>query len=135
MDIKSIDFTKIPVQANIISDIINLDIESSDYLRKLDDFISSDQGVASLVLRVVNSPRDPMVNTGETVCLLPESPGRAGLHPYPNTVTVVPVAGARWARRAGRAKAAGTGVSRRNSITSSVPIGNPRAYSRSTTNV
>lgn len=56
MDVKNIDFTRIPVQANIISDIINLDIESSSYLRHLDDLISSDQGVASLVLRVVNSP-------------------------------------------------------------------------------
>lgn len=56
MDVKHIDYTKIPVQANIISDIINLDIESSSYLRHLDDLISSDQGVASLVLRVVNSP-------------------------------------------------------------------------------
>ncbi len=51
-----IDFKSVPVQPGIISDIINLDIESSDYFQRLDDLIGSDQGVASLVLRVVNSP-------------------------------------------------------------------------------
>jgi len=51
-----IDFKSVPVQAGIISDIINLDIESSDYFQRLDGLIRSDQGVASLVLRVVNSP-------------------------------------------------------------------------------
>ncbi|MDP1635360.1 MAG: HDOD domain-containing protein [Gallionellaceae bacterium] len=70
MDVKTIDFTKIPVQANIISDIINLDIESSGYLRRLDDLISSDQGVASLVLRVVNSP---LYSRGNKVGTIPLS--------------------------------------------------------------
>lgn len=51
-----IDFKSVPVQAGVISDIINLDIESSDYFQRLDDLIGADQGVASLVLRVVNSP-------------------------------------------------------------------------------
>jgi len=56
MDSNKIDFKKIPVQAGVISNIINLDIDSNDYFRKLDDYIGSDQGVASLVLKVVNSP-------------------------------------------------------------------------------
>ncbi|MFH2139328.1 MAG: HDOD domain-containing protein [Pseudomonadota bacterium] len=51
-----IDFKSVPVQAGVISDIINLDIESSEYFQRLDDLIGADQGVASLVLRVVNSP-------------------------------------------------------------------------------
>ncbi|GAB5604663.1 HDOD domain-containing protein [Sideroxyarcus sp. TK5] len=51
-----IDFKSVPVQAGVISDIINLDIEASDYFQRLDDLIGADQGVASLVLRVVNSP-------------------------------------------------------------------------------
>lgn len=50
-----INFKNIPVQAGIISNIINVDINSNNCFRELDDFISSDQGVASLVLRVVNS--------------------------------------------------------------------------------
>lgn len=70
MEVKTIDFTKIPVQANIISDIIHLDIESSSYLRRLDDLISSDQGVASLVLRVVNSP---LYSRGNKVGTIPLS--------------------------------------------------------------
>lgn len=50
-----INFKKIPVQASIISNIINLDVDSHSCFYELDNLISSDQGVASLVLRVVNS--------------------------------------------------------------------------------
>ena len=63
-----IDFKSVPVQAGIISDIINLDIESNDYFQKLDDLIGSDQGVASLVLRVVNSP---LYSRGSKVATIP----------------------------------------------------------------
>jgi putative nucleotidyltransferase with HDIG domain len=56
MDQKSINFKNIPVQAGIISKIISLQIDSNNCFQELDDLISSDQGVASLVLRVVNSP-------------------------------------------------------------------------------
>jgi putative nucleotidyltransferase with HDIG domain len=50
-----INFKNIPVQAGIISNIINVDILSHHCFQELDDLISADQGVASLVLRVVNS--------------------------------------------------------------------------------
>ncbi len=51
-----INFKNIPVQAGIISNIIKLEVDSNNCFQELDDLISSDQGVASLVLRVVNSP-------------------------------------------------------------------------------
>ena len=51
-----INFKNIPVQAGIISKIISLDVDSNNCFQELDDLISSDQGVASLLLRVVNSP-------------------------------------------------------------------------------
>jgi len=53
---RSIDFRNIPVQADIISGILRLDSESTSCFRDLDSFVRSDQGVATLVLRVVNSP-------------------------------------------------------------------------------
>jgi HD-like signal output (HDOD) protein len=56
MEPRKINFKNIPVQAGIITNIIKLDIESNNCFQELDDLISSDQGVASLVLRVVNSP-------------------------------------------------------------------------------
>lgn len=56
MDPTKINFKNIPVQAGIISNIIKLEIDSNNCFQELDDLISSDQGVASLVLRVVNSP-------------------------------------------------------------------------------
>lgn len=56
MNPKKISFKNIPVQAGIISNIVNIDIDSNNCFRELDDLISSDQGVASLVLRVANSP-------------------------------------------------------------------------------
>lgn len=56
MDHKSINFKNIPVQAGIISNIINLDVDSHNCFQELDELVSSDQGVASLLLKVVNSP-------------------------------------------------------------------------------
>jgi putative nucleotidyltransferase with HDIG domain len=56
MDSKKINFKNIPVQAGIISNIIKLEVDSNNCFQELDDLISADQGVASLVLRVVNSP-------------------------------------------------------------------------------
>jgi HD-like signal output (HDOD) protein len=56
MDSTKINFKNIPVQAGIISKIIKLEVDSNNCFQELDDLISSDQGVASLVLRVVNSP-------------------------------------------------------------------------------
>lgn len=68
MDPKKINFKNIPVQAGIISNIINLDVHSNHCFRDLDDLISSDQGVASLVLRVVNSP---LYSRGNKVATIP----------------------------------------------------------------
>ncbi len=68
MDPTKINFKNIPVQAGIISNIINIDIHSNHCFRDLDDLISSDQGVASLVLRVVNSP---LYSRGNKVATIP----------------------------------------------------------------
>lgn len=65
---KKINFKNIPVEAGIISNIINLDIDSHNCFQELDDLISSDQGVASLVLRVVNSP---FYSRGNKVATIP----------------------------------------------------------------
>ncbi len=63
-----IDFKSIPVQAGIISNIIALDIDANQCFRDLHDLISTDQGVASLVLRVANSP---LYSRGNTVAAIP----------------------------------------------------------------
>jgi HD-like signal output (HDOD) protein len=63
-----INFKNIPVQAGIISNIINLDVDSHKCFFELDNLISSDQGVASLVLRVVNSP---IYSRGNKVATIP----------------------------------------------------------------
>ena len=63
-----INFKNIPVQADIISSVINVDILSHNCFRELDDFISSDHGVASLVLRVVNSA---LYSRGNKVATIP----------------------------------------------------------------
>jgi putative nucleotidyltransferase with HDIG domain len=71
-----INFKNIPVQAGIISNIINLDIDSHTCFRNLDELISSDQGVASLVLRVANSA---FYNRGNKVGSIPLAIGLMGL--------------------------------------------------------
>jgi HD-like signal output (HDOD) protein len=63
-----INFKNIPVQAGIISKIISLDVESNNCFQELDELISSDQGVASLLLRVVNSP---FYSRGNKVATIP----------------------------------------------------------------
>ncbi len=68
MDVNKINFKNIPVHAGIISNIINVDILSHNCFRDLDDFISSDQGVASLVLRMVNSA---LYSRGNKVATIP----------------------------------------------------------------
>lgn len=68
MAVTPINFKNIPVHAGIISDIIKLEVDSNNCFQMLDDLISSDQGVASLVLRVVNSP---FYNRGNKVTTIP----------------------------------------------------------------
>ncbi len=63
-----IDYRNIPVQADIISGIIRLDMESNSCFRDLDSYVRSDQGVATLVLRVVNSP---LYSRGRTIGTIP----------------------------------------------------------------
>jgi putative nucleotidyltransferase with HDIG domain len=55
MDCKAINYKNIPVQPDIISGIVHLDVESTTCFRDLDRYVHSDQGVVTLVLRVVNS--------------------------------------------------------------------------------
>ena len=45
MDYRAIDYKNIPVQAEIISGIIRLDVESINCFRDLDSYVRSDQGV------------------------------------------------------------------------------------------
>lgn len=68
MEPQKINFKSVPVQAGIISKIISLDIDANNCFQELDDLISSDQGVASLVLRVVNSP---LYSRGNKVATIP----------------------------------------------------------------
>ncbi len=68
MDCKAVDYKNIPVQADIIAGIIRLNIESNSCLSELDSYISSDQGVATLILRVVNSP---LYNRGKQISSIP----------------------------------------------------------------
>jgi len=70
MNQTKINFKNIPVQASIISNIINLDVDSHSCFYDLDNLISSDQGVASLVLRVVNSS---FYSRGNKVATIPLS--------------------------------------------------------------
>lgn len=65
-----INFRNIPVQAGVISRIISLDVDSNNCFQELEDLISSDQGVASLLLRVVNSP---FYNRGSKIATIPYS--------------------------------------------------------------
>lgn len=65
-----INFKNIPVQAGVISRIISLDVDSNNCFQELEDLISSDQGVASLLLRVVNSP---FYSRGSKIATIPYS--------------------------------------------------------------
>jgi HD-like signal output (HDOD) protein len=55
MDCQAIDYKNIPVQSDIIAGIIRLDLESNSCFRDLENYVRSDQGIVTLVLRVVNS--------------------------------------------------------------------------------
>lgn len=68
MDCKSIDYKNIPVQADIISGIIRLDMDSNSCFRELDSYVSSDQGSATLVMRVVNSA---LYSRGKEISTIP----------------------------------------------------------------
>lgn len=70
MDYRAIDYKNIPVQAEIISGIIRLDVESINCFRDLDNYVRSDQGVATLVLRVVNSP---LYSRGNQIATIPRA--------------------------------------------------------------
>jgi HD-like signal output (HDOD) protein len=70
MDYRAIDYKNIPVQAEIISGIIRLDVESTNCFRDLDSYVRSDQGVATLVLRVVNSP---LYSRGNQIATIPRA--------------------------------------------------------------
>lgn len=68
MDCTSINYKNIPVQADIISGIIRLDVDSNSCFGDLDNYVRSDQGVATLVLRVVNSP---LYSRGRKIATIP----------------------------------------------------------------
>jgi HD-like signal output (HDOD) protein len=70
MNCKDIDYKNIPVQSDIIAGIMRLDVESTTCFRDLDSYVHSDQGVATLVLRVVNSA---LYNRGNTISTIPRA--------------------------------------------------------------
>jgi putative nucleotidyltransferase with HDIG domain len=70
MKCSDIDYKNIPVQSEIISGIVRLDAESHSCFRELDSFVSSDQGVATLVLRVANSA---LYNRGQKIATIPRA--------------------------------------------------------------
>jgi putative nucleotidyltransferase with HDIG domain len=55
LDCKSIDYKNVPVKSDVIAGIMKLDVEDENCFRELDNYICSDLGIATLVLRVVNS--------------------------------------------------------------------------------
>jgi putative nucleotidyltransferase with HDIG domain len=55
LDPGAIDYKNIPVKSDVIAGIMRLDVESESCFRQLDSYICSDLGIATLVLRVVNS--------------------------------------------------------------------------------
>lgn len=70
MDIASIDYKNIPVQSDVIAGILKLDVEETNCFRDLDAFVHSDQGVATLVLRVVNSA---LYSRGNKIATIPRA--------------------------------------------------------------
>jgi putative nucleotidyltransferase with HDIG domain len=55
LDCRAINYQNIPVKSDVIAGIMRLDVESDNCFRDLDNYVCSDLGVATLVLRVVNS--------------------------------------------------------------------------------
>lgn len=70
MDPQAIDYKNIPVQADVIAGILRLDVESATCFRDLDRHVHSDQGVAALVLRVVNSA---LYSRGNQIATIPRA--------------------------------------------------------------
>lgn len=68
MEQKKIDYRNVAAQPDIISKIIQIDNESPYCFRELDQLLRSDQGAASLVLRVANSA---IYNRGKPIKTLP----------------------------------------------------------------
>jgi len=73
-DRRAIDYHNIPVKADVIAGITRLNVESADCFRDLDNYVCSDPGVATLVLRVVNSAfysrGDKVTNIPRAISLL-----------------------------------------------------------------
>ncbi len=63
-----INYKNVAVQPEIVSKIINIDIDSHHCFKELDQLLRSDQGTASLVLRVANSS---IYNRGKKINTLP----------------------------------------------------------------
>ncbi len=63
-----INYKNVAVQPEIVSKIIKIDIDSHRCFRELDQLLRSDQGAASLVLRVANSS---IYNRGKKINTLP----------------------------------------------------------------
>lgn len=70
IDCKAIDYKNIPVRANIISEIMRLDVESDNCFRELESYVGSDLGVATLILRVANSA---FYNRGREIANIPKA--------------------------------------------------------------
>ena len=70
MDCNTINYKNIPVQSDVIAGIIELDVDSVSCFRELESLIRSDQGVTTLLLRVVNSP---LYSRGRNITTIPLS--------------------------------------------------------------
>lgn len=68
MKCQKINYKNVAVQPEIVSKIIKIDIDSHHCFRELDQLLRSDQGTASLVLRVANSA---IYNRGKKINTLP----------------------------------------------------------------
>ena len=70
VDFRSIDYQNIPVKSDVLAGILRLDVESETCFRELDNYVSSDLGVATLVLRVVNSA---FYSRGDKIANIPKA--------------------------------------------------------------
>ncbi len=68
MKCQKINYKNVSVQPEIVSKIIKIDVDSHHCFRELDQLLRSDQGTASLVLRVANST---IYNRGKEINTLP----------------------------------------------------------------
>lgn len=74
---KKIDYRRIAAQPDIISEIIKIDDDSPQCFGELDRLLRSDQGAASLVLRVANSV---IYNRGQPIKTLPVAIALLGIN-------------------------------------------------------